>query len=150
MKIKLRRSTVFTALAFELKQFLPKGLVERLVKERGFWRDLPKRLAVIPIIPKARYIGTEKGNNVDTAVKFAMDNGLDLYYGYFITSSVEKTSIEPRAFCVFDGKVVEPGADVSWAHNCYYIGIPVPISDIEARRFETRFERMDYVLKNLS
>jgi hypothetical protein len=149
MKIKLRRATMFTALAFELKQYLPKGLVERLCKERGFWRDLPKRLAVIPIIPKARLIGTEKGDPIDTAIKFAADNGLDLYYGYFITASREKTSIEPHAFCVYDGKVVEPSANISWGQVCYYVGIPVPIADIEARRFENRFERMEYVMKNL-
>ena len=149
MIIKLRRKAVYTSIAFELKQHLPIGLVERLVKERSFWRDLNKRLQIIPIIPKARYIGTEKGDSIDVAIKFAAVNGLDLYYGYFITTSLEKSSIEPHAFCVHDGKVVEPSASVSWSGACYYIGIPVPFADIEARRFETRFERMDYVLKNL-
>lgn len=149
MKIKIRRKATYTSLAFELKQHLPKGLVERLCKERGFWRDLQKRLQIIPIIPKARYIGSEKGNSIDAAIKFAADNGLELFYGYFIMSSVERTSIEPHAFCVHKGGVIEPSAAISWNANCYYIGIPVPFADVQARSFESRFERMDYVLKNL-
>lgn len=149
MKINIHRSAVFTALAFEVKQHLPPGLAERLCRERTFWRDLPKRLAVLPIIPKARLIATEKGASVDTAVKYSLAHGLDLYYGYFITSSVEKSSIEPHAFCVYDGRVVETNTSISWAGNCYYVGIPVPQADVQARRFENKFEQMDYILKNL-
>ena len=149
MKIKIRRSATYTSLAFELKQHLPQGLVDRLCRERSFWRDLPKRLAILPIIQKARNLGTEKGSSVDTAVKYSLAHGLDLYYGYFITSSVEKSSIEPHAFCVYDNRVVETNASISWAGNCYYVGIPVPPADVQARRFENKFEQMEKKKKNL-
>lgn len=139
---------IYIALALNTA-YLSGDIIYRLVRQRPFWRDLERRLQILPVIPFGRNDNVFSGNNPEQVVRYALKKKLAIYYGYLIHVDGHITSIEHHAFCVDKGRVVEPSKDYPYEGRCYYLGIPVPFNDIVDRRFELKFERMNYVLENL-
>lgn len=141
---------IYIAIALNA-QYLSDDIIKRIVKQRPYWRDLERRLQVMPSIPLGHEDGSFSGNNPEQVVRYAIKKKVAIYYGYFIRVDGASTIIEPHAFCVANGRVIEPSIDYKWEGQgrCYYVGIPVPFGDIVDRRFELKFEQMKYVYDNL-
>lgn len=146
--VALRRLYISLSDAASARGSLSSAMIENLAKERPYWRDLRRRLEVMPLIPKGRIVATESGT-AQSVIRFAKTHGMQVYYGYLIVNDGKTSSIDPHVFCVDAGKVVEVSKSVPWNTNCYYVGIPIPANDLEGCKFQTKFERMDYILHNV-
>jgi len=150
---------------FSLKRFvslgmstnrLPDDIINHLVQGRKFWRDLPTRLSLLPVVHKGRYLGTmPESTPHENAVKFAKTNDLILCVGYIVWREEPALpwKIEPYSFCVRpeDHRVVDPTAGHDWAKmKVYYLGFPVPKKDIPQMKYLNYFERMNYVLDHVA
>lgn len=131
---------------------LPNEIIENLIKNRKHWRDLSTRLAILPVVHKARYIGTMPENTPhENAVNYAKTHDLRLCVGYIIwrEEPMVPWKIEPYSFCVRpeDDRVIDPTAGRDWAKmKVHYLGFQVPKADIPNFKYLHKFERMNYVL----
>lgn len=143
----------FVALSMSTNR-LPPSIIESLTSKRKFWRDLPHRLAVLPVIHKGRYLGAmPESTPHENAVNYAKRNKdeVDLCIGYIVWREEvgEHWKIEPYSFCVRkeDDRVVDPTAGHDWGKmKVYYLGFRVPKADIQNMKYLHRFERMSYVI----
>ncbi len=131
-------------------KYLPHNIVDRLVKERPYWRDLSIRLKIMPVLDKGRRVGEMTGDTVVNAIRTAEKYGIDLYHGYFIRSTRDVLTIDTHTFAVFNGTVIECSAEHPWDNHCYYVGVPIQPLYYDKHRFIRMFERMDFIREALS
>lgn len=133
---------------------LPVAIIDQLVGERKFWRDLRQRLTILPVVHKGRYYGhMPEQTPHENAIEFASHpvNDVIPYIGYVVYRDLKDSrySIEPYSFCVRreDERVVDPTAGHDWLkQRVHYVGFPIPKQDIKNKKYLNYFERMSYVL----
>ena len=136
---------------------LPENIIENLVANRKFWRDLSVRLFRLPVIHKGRYIGAmPEGTPHKNAIEYTRMHAeeLDLCVGYIIWREEPHLpwKIEPHSFCVRkdDDRVVDPTEGKDWSKmKVYYLGFRVPKKDIPQMKYLHLFERMNYLLDHV-
>lgn len=156
MKVSFSLKGRLTSLSMSTNR-LPQSIIDSLIANRKFWRDLPKRLAILPVVHKGRYIGTmPESTPHENAVEFQRRNAeeLDLCVGYVIwrEEAMIPWKIEPHSFCVRkdDDRVVDPTEGRDWGKmKVYYLGFRVPKKDIPQMKYLNLFERMSYLLDHL-
>lgn len=150
MKISFSLKRRITALAMSTNR-LPDEIIANLVKGRKHWRDLPTRLAFLPVLHKGRYIGVMNDQTPhENAIAYAKMHKIDLCVGYIVwrEEPMLPWKIEPYSFCVRpeDDRVVDPTKGHDWSKmKVYYLGFRVPSKDIAGLKYLHYFERMQYV-----
>lgn len=153
MKITFNLKSDIESLSMSTNR-LPEDVVVALCKDRKFWKDLPYRLSVLPVVHKGRYIGLMPENTPhENAVKFAQQHKLDLCVGYIVTKEPrEDWKIDVYSFCVRpeDERVVDPTKGHDWAKKrVFYLGFRVPKKDIQNMKYLHMFERLNYVQQHM-
>lgn len=150
MKISFSLKSRIKALAMSTNR-LPDEIIANLVKGRKHWRDLPARLAYLPVLHKGRYIGVMNEQSPhENAVSYAKLHKLDVCVGYVVWREEPSLpwKIEPYSFCVRpeDDRIVDPTKGHDWSKmKVYYLGFRVPKKDIAGLKYLHYFERMQYV-----
>lgn len=99
----------------------------------------PRKIVVnLPIIPLGRYIGTMPSTSPhENALKYAQDNDLELYTGFFLNrkdTTLSWLSVQ-HSFCVDgSGRVIEP-TKMPWEGQTFYIGRRVPKCEYKNLKF---------------
>jgi hypothetical protein len=153
--MKITFSLKYEALAMSTNR-LPDPIIEALTSKRKFWRDLGQRLAFLPVVHKARYIGTMPEESPhENAVQYAKQNGLQLCVGYIVWQEApnEPWKIDVYSFCVRpeDERVIDPTKGHDWSKmRVYYLGFKVPAKDIAGMKYLHYFERMNYLVDHVA
>jgi hypothetical protein len=133
-----------------VKNYIPKPVITRLTVSRPTWRDLGQRLIQMPLMKRGHFTDDiPNPDNVDLFIAFAEKHNYTLCYGYKVRLDGKRDYIDTVLMCLDDNNRIVEDAKERLNHTCYYVGIRIPAEDIKSRKYAIKFERMDYVLKNM-
>lgn len=134
---------------------VPENIINQLVRDRQYWRDLEKRLYSLPEISLGKYIGTKPSSTPHkNAVEYSQEHeSAHLYVGYIIyrERTGDKWQITEHSFCVENGKVCEPTEMPRWnVYDTHYVGMEVPEEHTKNMKYLHYFDRMSYINEHSS
>ena len=148
MKIEIALAN--SAVSNTVKNYIPKPIITRLTIARPTWRDLGARLIQMPLLKRGHFTDDiPNPDNVDLYIAFAEKYNYTLCYGYKVRVDGKRDYVDTVLMCLDDKNRIVEDAKERLNHTVYYVGIRIPAEDIKSRKYAIKFERMDYVLKNM-